>query len=517
MASMKIGVLGCFYGSADLLPQVLEPWKALKAEATINEASQTYFIAGVNAQFKEYAELGYPDDDAETRAVLKKELSDGFFDFLRVSPAPLSEKEARNIPLQYLLDQKVDLVWMLDGDETYTPEQIRNIIEYVQKTPQYDYYHVHFDNYVFGDTKWGDDFFPPRIFRTGRSGGIAGFTFDNELEFADGSKLYDRIPGIVPKRVAHVRHDTWRLVDAERKIAYQRKHFGYCMFTMSSPCTVEPDPEYFARHQMPLPKAKDEGIISSRKPALDVVLRSHLGPNVHGGPRVVDTLGGKEELMVRALRSIMYSLNRLDRRNDYTIRLHVLDDHSAPGLVMQFREMLSLAPFETNFVSLSAAGNGPSLRAQYDYARQHADNLIYFVEDDYLHEETALEEMADAYDRFSRNIGRPVGIFPIDYVHLYEADRIAVTRVVAGTRRHWRLITESTCTFMVHKSVLERHWDKFVELTENGVIESTTINAVWRDAVPLFSPIPTLTYHMHWEELMPPFSNWRRLWDRLSV
>jgi len=88
---MKIGVLGCFYGSADLLPQVLEPWKILTSEYEV-------IIAGVNAQFKEYAELGYPNDDAETRAVLKKELSDEFFDFLRISPVPLSEKDARNIP-----------------------------------------------------------------------------------------------------------------------------------------------------------------------------------------------------------------------------------------------------------------------------------------------------------------------------------------------------------------------------------------------------------------------------------
>jgi len=508
MPGMRIGVLGCFYGCAELLPQVLEPWKKLKEEG------HDIAIAAVNAQFKEYAELGFANDDAGTRAILEENRA--LFSSLDIVQEPLSEHETRNIALRKLLEQKTDLVWILDGDEVYTVQQIKDVLAYIEKTPRFDYYHVHFDNRIFGKTRWGDDFFPPRILRTDRGGGVRAFTFDNEIEYADGSKLYDRTHGIIPKKVAHVRHDTWRMEDAERKIAYQRKHFGYCMFKMSAADKVEPDPEYFARHQMPFPSTVDT-YIASKKPVLDVIMRSHLGPNVHGGPRVTDDLGGKEELMVRVLRSLLESLNRLERRNDTEIRLAVLDDHSTPQLVMRFQELLALAPFTATFVSLAAKGNGPSLRAQYDYAREHADNLIYFVEDDYLHEPTALEEMVDAYRSFSRNVGRPVGIFPIDYVHLYEPERIAATRIVPGTRRHWRLITESTCTFMVHKDVLNRHWDKFVELTENGVVESTTVNAVWRDFVPLFSPLPTLTYHMHWEALMPPFSNWKRLWDSLSV
>ncbi len=508
---MKIGVLGCLYGNADLLPQVLAPWKELKAKGGPHQL----VVAAVNAQFAEYAALGYPNNDTATQAQLRAEEASGFLNALYIEGSPMSEAEARNKALAYLLAQGVELVWMLDGDETYTAEQITATLGYVAQTPEYDYYHLHLDNWVFGDTHWGDDFFPPRIFRTDRSGGIAGFTFDNELGYRDGSTLYSRVPGIVPKRVAHVRHDTWRLQDAEQKIAYQRKHFGYCMFRMQGG-TIEPDPEYFARHRMPLPTAKD-ALIASQKPAVDIVLRSHLGPNVHGGTRVTDQLGGKHELMVRTLRSIIRSLNRLERRNDYRITLHVLDDHSGPKLLEAYRNLLALAPYDTNLVSLADGGNGKSLRAQFDYARARAQNLVYFVEDDYLHEATALEEMVDAYYSFTQHMGgRPVALFPIDYVHLYEPDRIAPTRIVPGTRRHWRLVQESTCTFFAHKSLLEHSWDKLVELTENGVAESTTINAVWRDRVALFSPIPTLTYHMHHEALMPPYSNWRRLWDSLA-
>jgi hypothetical protein len=548
MPVMKIGVLGCFYNCADLLPRVLAPWKELKTAA---RSDLDIIFVGVNAQFAEYAQMGYPDNDEETRALLH---ASSVIDHLAIAEGPLTEAQVRQAGLEKLLREGVDLVWLVDGDEVYTLEQIKNILRYVEDTPQYDYYHIHFDNRIFGATRWTDDFFPPRIVRTNRRGGIARFTFDNEIQWQDGTTLNDCVPGIVPKRVAHVEHHTWRLADAEKKINYQEKHFGYSMFRMGTN-GPEFNPEYFKKFNMPLPtqnlsatqaeqklpekslarensaetelrdgRSEDflkgvsaELAFSSQKEPLDIILRTHLGAPVHGGKRVTDAQGGKRELIVRCLRSIINSALRLERRNDTLIRLHLLDDHSAPDLCVELQSMLALCPFETSFVSIAAAGNGPSLRACYDYARGHADTLVYFVEDDYLHEPTALEEMVDAYRAFSRNAGQQVGIFPIDYVHLYEPDRIALTRLVAGTRRHWRLIAESTCTFMTHADVVQKHWDKFVELSENGVIESVSINAVWRNAVPLFSPIPTLTYHMHHEELMPPFSNWRRLWNSVAT
>ena len=76
MPGMRIGVLGCFYGCAELLPQVLEPWKKLKEEG------HDIAIAAVNAQFKEYAELGFANDDAGTRAGTQWENRAAFFSSL---------------------------------------------------------------------------------------------------------------------------------------------------------------------------------------------------------------------------------------------------------------------------------------------------------------------------------------------------------------------------------------------------------------------------------------------------
>src|SRR5258708_10369576 len=113
---MRIGVLGCFYGCAEALPQVLAPWLSLK------EKGDDIRIAAVHSQFKEYAAMGLSDADEATRRVL--ESFGPRLDFYEHSATPLSEHEARNIPLHFLLGENVDVVWMLDGDEFYTTADI---------------------------------------------------------------------------------------------------------------------------------------------------------------------------------------------------------------------------------------------------------------------------------------------------------------------------------------------------------------------------------------------------------
>lgn len=506
---MRIGVLGSFYECAELLPQVLTPWKDLK------ESGFPIEIAAVNAQFKEYADLGYQNDDESTRVVIEqhKEL----FDFVHIAKVPLLEKDVRNIGLQYLLSKKVDLIWILDGDEIYTEQEIKGILDRVAQTPQFDYYHIYFDNRIFETIRSGDDFFPPRIFRTDRNLGIREFSWDNEIVFNDGSGLSGRVPGIIPKSIAHVLHHTWRKKDALKKVRYQERHFGYSMFRFDEPSgKFTFNEQYFLHHMMPIPRMEGtDTILAAKKPVLDVILRTHSSGNVHGDvPRVTDRLGDKEELIVRSLRSLVYSLLILERSNVATIRLTVIDDHSSGSCLLRINEILSLCPFGATLINLETSGNGASLYACFDHARKHAEDLIYFVEDDYLHERSALEEMFLSFRHFAKNTGREdVALFPVDYSDFYLPNMIAPTRVVKGTRRHWRLSFSTTCTFFIPKLVLDRHFSAFELLSKNGVVEATSINPIWQKEVLLFSPIPTLAIHMHNEELLPPFSNWKRLWD----
>ena len=46
-------------------------------------------------------------------------------------------------------------------------------------------------------------------------------------------------------------------------------------------------------------------------------------------------------------------------------------------------------------------------------------DLIYFVEDDYIHKKGALKEMIFAYERISSQLNNEIIICPADYPYLY--------------------------------------------------------------------------------------------------
>lgn len=49
----------------------------------------------------------------------------------------------------------------------------------------------------------------------------------------------------------------------------------------------------------------------------------------------------------------------------------------------------------------------------------------------------------------------------------------------------------------------------------NGVHEGTTINKIWRESIPLFTPIPSIALHMQYMAQKDPYIDWQSLWDSI--
>jgi len=260
------------------------------------------------------------------------------------------------------------------------------------------------------------------------------------------------------------------------------------------------------------------------KTILQVIFRSHADSNYRPGMRrVTDTLGGKEELLIRSLRSLCRSLALLDKQQITTIRLAVLDDHSNARCIQRIEQELSQSEFETKLVHLSEKGNAPSMRSALEYGRDCEADFVYFVEDDYLHEESAMVEMVESFKTFTTNFGHNnVGLTPVDYSDYYLPHNLVPSRVVPGSHRHWRVSYTTTSTFFLHQSLLKSQWEWFIKNPESeysspeGMTEKGSLNVVWQEKAMLFSPIKKLAYHVHGPQEMPPFTNWRRLWDSLD-
>src|SRR3989344_3862890 len=126
---------------------------------------------------------------------------------------------------------------------------------------------------------------------------------------------------------------------------------------------------------------------------LSLIARSHDVSNLHG-ERYTGT--SKAEVTYRCLFSLVESLNYALRQDGILTEakpqftLTIIDDHSNNSELIQ--KILARVQCKTSFTELQGKGNNDSLLKAFTLGRE-AEELVYFVEDDYLHERTAIEEM----------------------------------------------------------------------------------------------------------------------------
>ncbi len=229
----------------------------------------------------------------------------------------------------------------------------------------------------------------------------------------------------------------------------------------------------------------------------------------HGGQRIVPE--PKSEIILRCFRSLTQSLRAVE---GHELTLTVVDDHSHPECVTEIQKILGALPFATDFFPLrERTGNGASLLTNYELARERARELIYFVEDDYLHAPSALPEMLETYELFSRQLQKEIVLFPCDYPDLYA--RPYSSAIALSPRRYWRSIGHTTGTILLHKKTLLEHWEKYMRFSLYGidpeVCEDNSINLAYR-STPCFSPMPSLAVHVAYPESVSPYIDWRAWW-----
>ena len=246
---------------------------------------------------------------------------------------------------------------------------------------------------------------------------------------------------------------------------------------------------------------------------LDIILRtcSRKEAQVHGTERIHP----KEEILLRCYKSLLKSIHNANDPDN--IKLTVVDDHSDPYIVERLREGCD------KFIALDNTGNSASFHTMYDYARENFNDLIYFLEDDYLHESTAIKEMLDFYyeakDKLEK---RELAIHLQDCNDRYKPAYLRPSFIVPGANRYWRTTDSTTGTVMCSKEILIKFWYLFDQFANYGlspmIHEETTINRIWRDpqGAVCFSPIPTLIYYLQIEEHLPLYTNYKPLWDSLA-
>ena len=239
----------------------------------------------------------------------------------------------------------------------------------------------------------------------------------------------------------------------------------------------------------------------------------------------------KIEYSVRSIKSLIKSINFCKTKYpNLKIKTLIIDDNSNNENLNQIKriienedfEIISLdhKKFETKIKkqnSKETYSNLASLLQSFEIGKDRGDDLIFFVEDDYLHFEPMLEEMVASYERISSQIGRDIFMCPSDYPYLYMTNE--KTNILIGNKRHWRTVNKTLCTFVTSKNLLDKYWDNFKKTCQDRHDPfEKYINEIYEKEI-CISPIKSLSLHLtnvNSSYGLSPFIDFKKLWDQYN-
>ena len=147
-------------------------------------------------------------------------------------------------------------------------------------------------------------------------------------------------------------------------------------------------------------------------------------------------------------------------------------------------------------------------------AKNQCKDLVYFVEDDYIHVKEAFNEMIITYERISSQLNKELILCPVDYPYLYT--KMDSSSILLGANKHWRRVEETLCTFCTSKILINKYWNKFVSMCqfEHYPFEQP-LHEIYKLEYCL-SPIPSLAIHctnINSIFGLSPNVDWKKIWD----
>ncbi len=239
----------------------------------------------------------------------------------------------------------------------------------------------------------------------------------------------------------------------------------------------------------------------------------------------------KNEYTFRSLRSLIKSINKaaLQLKN-IKFDIIVTDTNSSKEDLSKMKEILNQSSIEHALISINLDDFKNKIKPGYSDAKfsnmanfynslmiakkENAD-LIYFVEDDYLHSEDTITEMIFAYEKLNTIFSKDLVLLPSDYPYLYAKDE--TTKIYLGERYHWRLVSESLVTFMTSKKIIEENFENLKKMGIEWVDPwEKPLHDIYR-STPCLSPIPSLAVHCANVNSifgLSPFVNLKKIWEK---
>ena len=247
----------------------------------------------------------------------------------------------------------------------------------------------------------------------------------------------------------------------------------------------------------------------------------------------------KSEYTLRSLNSIIKSIKYAKEIfNNINLELVIVDHNSDKNVINKIQSILADQYFKNRFISLNVdnfkkninpinekkekvtfnqISNMSNIHQSLIVAKESED-LVYFVEDDYIHSNLALKEMILSYEKLSSMLKSELILCPADYPYLYS--EIENTRVFLGDKRHWRSVKETLCTFLTSKKMIIEYWDELTSMCkfEHYPFEKPLHNIYEKEHC--LTPIPSLSMHLTNINSVfgiSPNIDWKKIWDESKL
>ena len=240
----------------------------------------------------------------------------------------------------------------------------------------------------------------------------------------------------------------------------------------------------------------------------------------------------KIEYTKRSLNSLIRSINFLKNKHPtINVKTIIVDDNSSTENLNIVKKVID--GYNIEIINLDYSkyekkiseqknketfANLASLLKSFEIGKDTGEDLIYFVEDDYLHFEPMLEEMVASYERIASQLNKDIFMCPSDYPYLYMNNK--KTNVLIGNKRHWRTVDKTLCTFLTNKNLLNKYWDNFYKncLDRHDPFEKY-LNEIYSKEI-CISPLKSLSLHLtniNSSYGLSPLIDYKKLWEENEI
>jgi len=242
----------------------------------------------------------------------------------------------------------------------------------------------------------------------------------------------------------------------------------------------------------------------------------------------------KIEYSLKALNSLIKSVNFSRKKHpNIKFKIIIVDDKSKEENLNKLKSLIDGSGLDISITPLNhdkykntikqqkndqTFSNLASLLQSFELGKEYGEDLVFFVEDDYLHFEAMMEEMVASYERIASQVNGDIFMCPADYPYLYMNNE--KTNILIGNKRHWRTINQTLCTFMTTKILLNKYWENFYNtcLDRHEPFEKH-LNDIYKKEF-CISPIKSLSLHLtnvNSSYGLSPFIDYKKLWDENDI